>query len=80
MIYTALLVPCGLAPYGFGLTGALYGAVAATTGALMLLLAWRVWAAGEDPAERAAKQLFAFSILYLFLLFAVLLVARGGAL
>jgi heme o synthase len=80
LIYTALLVPCGLAPYAFGLTGALYGAVAAATGALMLVLAWRVWVAGEDPAERAAKQLFAFSILYLFLLFAMLLVARGGAL
>jgi heme o synthase len=79
LIYTALLVPCGLAPYGFGFAGALYGAVAATTGALMLVLAWRVFTAREDPAESAAKQLFAFSVLYLFLLFAVLLVGRGGA-
>jgi len=31
----------------------------------------------EDPAESAGKQLFAFSILYLLLLFAVLLVEPG---
>jgi protoheme IX farnesyltransferase len=31
----------------------------------------------EPPAERASRNLFAFSILYLFLLFAVLLVDRG---
>jgi heme o synthase len=77
LVYTALLVPCGLAPYAFGVAGALYGAVAATSGALMLALAWRVWAAREDPAESAGKQLFAFSILYLLLLFAVLLVEPG---
>jgi protoheme IX farnesyltransferase len=29
------------------------------------------------PTDRACKHLFAFSILYLFLLFAVLLVERG---
>jgi len=31
----------------------------------------------RQPAERASRQLFAFSILYLFLLFAVLLAERG---
>ena len=79
LIYTALLVPCGLAPYGFGCAGPLYGAIAATAGAGMLALAWRIWAGREDLAESAAKQLFAFSILYLLLLFAGLLVEPGGA-
>jgi heme o synthase len=79
VIYTALLVPCGLAPFGFGLAGPLYGAVAAASGAAMLVLAWRVWTERDDPAESAAKRLFGFSILYLFVLFAVLLVERGGA-
>jgi protoheme IX farnesyltransferase len=45
------------------------------TGALMLLLAVQVYRRREGaPAEIAARRLFGFSILYLFLLFAVLLV------
>jgi heme o synthase len=42
----------------------------------MVALAWQVFCE-RRPAERASKQLFAFSILYLFLLFAVLLIERG---
>ena len=44
----------------------------------MVALAWRVRAAGESAqGPRAAMQLFAYSILYLFTLFAVLLVEGG---
>jgi heme O synthase-like polyprenyltransferase len=39
-------------------------------------LAWRLRVARADD-EKAAMQLFAFSILYLFILFAVLLVESG---
>ena len=43
-------------------------------GAVFLYLAWRVRTITEGrEADRAAKQLFGFSILYLFLLFAVML-------
>jgi protoheme IX farnesyltransferase len=42
----------------------------------MLVLAWRVYRE-RRPADSASKHLFAFSILYLFLLYAVLLVERG---
>ena len=59
-----------------GYAGALYGLTAAVAGAIMLVLAWQVFRE-RRPAERASKHLFAFSILYLFLLFAVLLVERG---
>jgi protoheme IX farnesyltransferase len=45
----------------------------------MVALAWRLRVARAD--HKAAMQLFAFSILYLFILFAVLLVESGlGAL
>ena len=45
------------------------------TGAVFLGFAVRVYRSREDAAgERAARDLFAYSILYLFLLFAVLLV------
>jgi protoheme IX farnesyltransferase len=74
--YTLLLVPIGVAPWVLGYAGPLYGLTAALTGAIMIVLAWQVFCE-RRPADRASKQLFAFSILYLFLLFAVLLVERG---
>jgi protoheme IX farnesyltransferase len=42
----------------------------------MIALGWQVLRE-RPPAESASRKLFAFSILYLFLLFAVLLVERG---
>jgi len=74
--YTLILVPLGFAPYALGYAGALYGLTATIAGLIMAVLAWHVFCE-RRPAERASKQLFAFSILYLFLLFAVLLVERG---
>ncbi len=57
------------------MTGWLYGASSIVLGVLFLAFAWQVYREREgDAAERAAKHLFAFSVLYLFLLFAVLLV------
>ena len=76
LLYTLLLVPLGIAPWALGFAGLLYGTVACVTGAIMLLLAVQVLFE-RAPAERASRNLFAFSILYLFLLFAVLLVERG---
>ncbi len=76
MLYTLILVPLGVAPWALGYTGALYGVTAIVTGAIMVVLGWQVFRESR-PAERASRNLFAFSILYLFLLFAVLLVERG---
>jgi protoheme IX farnesyltransferase len=76
LAYTLILVPLGLAPYALGYAGPLYGVTALVTGACMLLLAGQVFVE-RRPAESACRRLFAFSILYLFLLFAVLLVERG---
>jgi protoheme IX farnesyltransferase len=76
LLYTLILVPLGIAPWPLGYAGLLYGATAVVTGAVMLVLAWRVYRE-RRPADSASKHLFAFSILYLFLLYAVLLVERG---
>ncbi len=76
LLYTLILVPLGVAPWPLGYAGALYGVTAIVTGAIMVVLAWQVLRE-RRPAERASRNLFAFSILYLFLLFAVLLVERG---
>jgi protoheme IX farnesyltransferase len=76
LLYTAILVPLGIAPWLLGYAGALYGITAVAAGAIMMALGWQVLRE-QRPAERASRNLFTFSILYLFLLFAVLLAERG---
>jgi protoheme IX farnesyltransferase len=76
LLYTLILMPLGVVPWALGFAGIVYGATALVTGALMLALAVQVFRE-RRPAERASRNLFAFSILYLFLLFAVLLLDHG---
>jgi protoheme IX farnesyltransferase len=78
LIYSLLLIPVGAAPWLMGYADAIYGVVALMAGVGMVALAWRVRAAGDGPeGHRAAMQLFGYSILYLFALFAVLLFEGG---
>jgi len=77
LVYTVLLFPLALAPWALGLTGAVYAAAAVVLGLLFILAAVRVW---FDSGERAARQMFAFSILYLFLLFTLMIVDRAPGL
>jgi len=74
LIYTLILAPVGITPSLFGFAGLIYGAIAAICGAAMLYLAWRVYRDREgEVAASAARKLFAFSLLYVFVLFAALL-------
>ena len=76
--YTLLLVPAGLAPVALGFGGLAYAVVSILSGAAVLALAAQVLVhRNGEPAARAAQHLFAFSILYLFLLFAALLAEHG---
>jgi len=79
LIYSVILVPLTLAPWLTGLAAAVYGVGAAILGAAFLSMAVQVWRGGDD-ADAPARRLFGFSILYLFLLFALLLAERlvGG--
>ncbi|WP_290815216.1 heme o synthase [Ferrovibrio sp.] len=74
LIYSLLLVPVTLSPWALGLVGPLYGGATAALGAIFLALAVRIW---RSTGDRAAKHMFGFSILYLFLLFALLLAEHG---
>jgi heme o synthase len=76
--YTLVLAPVGVAPWLLGYAGAVYGITAVLAGGAMIALAIRV--RNEARGHTASKQMFGFSILYLFLLFAMLLVDRmsGG--
>ena len=78
VIYSALLVPLGLWPAFMGLAGGLYVLVSIALGAVFLAFALAVYRTREGrEADYAARRLFAFSILYLFGLFATLLVEHG---
>jgi len=72
LLYSFLLAPLGLAPVALGMAGWAYGVIAAAFGAILLVKACRVWR-GQENAER---RMFAFSILYLFALFAALGIER----
>jgi protoheme IX farnesyltransferase len=89
LIYSLLFVPLCIAPAFTGLGGAAYLGVSGVGGLVFLLLAFRLFRshAGESADPRTddglynvrsgakdARNLFAFSILYLTLLFATLLV------
>jgi heme o synthase len=75
LIYALLLAPVGASPWLLGYAGAIYGATAIASGALMIGLAVKIKRLGDGAAgDRAAKRLFGLSLLYLFALFAVLLI------
>ena len=77
LLYTLVLVPFALLPSLLGFGGLAYGLTAFLTGALLLGCALRVYYNREGAlANRIAMQMFGFSILYLFLVFAVLLIER----
>ena len=78
VLYTLLLVPTGLSPVFIGLGGVAYGVIATVGGVGMLALAWDIYRKREGaPATKACWRMFGFSIVYLFALFATLLVERS---
>jgi heme o synthase len=75
LLYSLVLAPVGASPWLLGYAGLPYGLTAIAGGALMIWLAVKIMLLGDaDVGDRAAKRLFAVSILYLFVLFAVLLI------
>src|SRR5262245_31741411 len=72
LVYTLLLVIVSIVPWAAGFVGVLYGAFAILLGGKLAMPPWRLQVAGDD-GEPLARRLFAFSIVYLFALFAVFL-------
>src|SRR6201994_1800081 len=74
LLYTIVLVAIAAAPWPLGYFDAVYGVTSLVLGAVMLALAVNVYRRREgSQALRATRKLFGFSILYLFALFATLL-------
>jgi len=76
LVYSGLLVVASELPLVLGFADATYGTIAATCGALFLVLAFRLNRSREAD-RRTAHRLFVFSIFYLFALFSALLVDHG---
>jgi protoheme IX farnesyltransferase len=77
-LYSLPMAAAAVAPWPLGLAGAIYGACAAILGFVFVALAARVLAnrAAEPAGMGPEKHLFAFSVFYLFALFAVLVADR----
>jgi protoheme IX farnesyltransferase len=73
LIYALLLAPLAMVPTLIGMTSMAYGVVVAALGMNFVRLSWVLY---RRPDDAAARRLFAFSILYLFLLFLGLVVDR----
>jgi protoheme IX farnesyltransferase len=79
LVYSVVLtVVAAFGPPAIGLATPAYAIVATLLGAVFMWIAWQVFRMPEDDREmRPARRLFVYSMLYLFLLFAVLLVENG---
>jgi protoheme IX farnesyltransferase len=78
LLYTIVLWPVSLAPWFLGIAGPVYAGGAAALSFAFTGAALRVW---HDDTDRSARRMFAFSLLYLFLIFTLLLadhLGRGG--
>ncbi len=71
LLYTIALVATTLLPFAVGMSGGLYLAAAVVLDAIFLWYAWQIY---RHYSDRIARKTFAYSIIYLSLLFAALLV------
>ena len=70
LLYTIALVATTMLPYAVEMSGLIYLASAAILGAIFLRYAWRIY---RNYSDLLARKTFAYSIIYLSLLFAALL-------
>jgi protoheme IX farnesyltransferase len=78
-IYSVLLAISGLLPTVMGFASIYYGIGAAVLGLGVILDArWVLRMRDDDPKMASARRLFGSSILYLFLIFALLLIDRSA--
>ncbi|HEY0107426.1 MAG TPA: heme o synthase [Rhizomicrobium sp.] len=76
LAYTAVLVPLGLSPAAIGIAGPLYLFCAGGIGAWFAFEAVAVFFEHDEDKEPAAHRLFRVSLIYMFALFAALIVER----
>jgi protoheme IX farnesyltransferase len=77
LAYTIILVPVVAVPWLLGVAGPVYAVATLALGLGFIACAWRVLREPDAAGDRQARRMFGFSILYLFLVFALLLVDGG---
>jgi len=77
-LYTIPMAIAAVAPWALGLTGVLYGLTATLATLVFAVLALQVSlrTTGTEDSMRPEKRLFAWSVLYLFIVFGALVVDR----
>lgn len=82
LFYTLVLVPVSLVPWALGGAGLVYGVAAALLGLGFLVLATKVGlrTSAANDKMKPEKRLFGYSVLYLFALFAALVLDRFAGL
>lgn len=73
LVYSLALFPIALAPALLGFTGLFYGVCATLLGGLFLIAALRVL---RREGDRPARRMFGYSIFYLFMIFATLIIDK----
>ena len=71
LLYTLVLFAASLLPFTYRMSGWLYLASAVALGAVFIAYAWQLW---RDYSDALARRTFRYSIWYLRLLFAALLI------
>jgi len=73
LIYSVVLLPVAVAPYFLGVSGIFYGIGA---GLLSLFFIFTAIKTIQDKTYKSAKQMFAYSVFYLFAIFLILIVDK----
>ncbi len=71
LLYTLIMIAATLLPFVYGMCGYIYLAAALVLGGGFLAYSWKMY---RNYSDALAQRTFRFSILYLSLLFAALLV------
>ena len=70
LLYTAILFAVSLLPLGIGMSGWIYGLIALPLGLLYFVKTWQLY---RRPSRELPGWLFTYSIVYLMVIFAALL-------
>jgi protoheme IX farnesyltransferase len=73
LIYTLILIPFAISPYWLGVAGPAYGFIAA---GLSLFFAFTALKTLLDKTDKSAKQMFGYSVFYLFAIFLALILDK----
>ena len=77
LIYSILLFPVALAPYFLGYLGLIYLFFSFSLSLYYILICFKPFKSKDDKSEKIiSKQIFAFSILYLFAIFILILIDK----